>query len=161
MELTLRPARADEAAMLGELALRAKAHWGYDESFLEACRADLTLRPADIAARRAVVAAAAGRVTGFYTLDGEPPEGELGNLWVEPAAMRHGIGRRLWRHAMARARELGFRAVLIDSDPHAEGFYLRMGAVRVGEVPSTAVAGRMLPRLRVPVSSGPEPPTRA
>ncbi|TCT06419.1 hypothetical protein EDC22_1111 [Tepidamorphus gemmatus] len=35
----------------------------------------------------------------------------------------------------------------VDSDPFAEGFYLAMGAQRVGEAPSGAIAGRMLPRL--------------
>lgn len=48
------------------------------------------------------------------------------------------------------ARRHGFRVLQIDSDPHAEGFYLRMGAVRHSTVPAP-VAGveRELPRLRV------------
>ena len=36
----------------------------------------------------------------------------------------------------------------IQSDPYAEGFYLAMGAVRVGELESTVTPGRMLPLLR-------------
>jgi hypothetical protein len=39
--------------------------------------------------------------------------------------------------------------VLIDADPFAEGFYLAMGAERIGEVASDALPGRMLPQLRV------------
>ena len=39
---TLRAARPEEAAAISALALRSKAHWGYDEAFLAACRAELT-----------------------------------------------------------------------------------------------------------------------
>jgi hypothetical protein len=35
----------------------------------------------------------------------------------------------------------------IDADPHAEAFYLAMGAVRVGEAASESIPGRSLPRL--------------
>jgi GNAT superfamily N-acetyltransferase len=148
MAVTTRPARPGEAGALSALALRSKAHWGYDREFLDACRADLTLRPEELADRRTVVADTGDGIAGFYTLDGAPPTGELGNLWVDPAFLRRGVGRRLWEHAMRTAAGLGCTAVLIDADPHAEGFYLAMGAVRVGAAPSTVLPGRLLPRLR-------------
>jgi N-acetylglutamate synthase-like GNAT family acetyltransferase len=149
--MRIRPARAEEAGLLGELALRSKAHWGYDEAFLERCRPVLALRPAEVGARRTTVADRAGRVAGFYTLDGEPPAGELGNLWIDPGHLRRGVGRRLWSHAVEAARGLGFRHLVIAADPHAEGFYLAMGAVRTGEIRSEVEPGRLLPELRFPL----------
>jgi len=153
VQIVMRPARGEEAGALSALALRSKAQWGYDEEFLEACRADLTFSPQQILAGRAVVAEAAGQIVGFYTVDGVPPEGELGNLWVEPMVMRGGIGRRLWQHAMAAAEDAGFSSLLIDADPNAEGFYLAMGATRIGEIASTSIPGRVLPQLRIVPSS--------
>jgi fructokinase len=150
--IRIRPASAGEAVQLGELALRSKAHWGYDEAFLEACRADLTFEPGEVLPRRIHVAEQAGRILGFYSLDGTPPDGELGNLWVEPAAIGTGLGRRLWDHVTAQAATLGFTALRIDADPHAEGFYRAMGAVRVGETPSSSIPGRMLPLMTVRLS---------
>ena len=135
--------------MLSDLAVRSKAFWGYDARFLEACRTALTVRPGDVPAGRVMVAEASGRAVGFYSLDGVPPEGTLGNLWIDPTFVRHGIGRRLWDHAVAAARAAGFTAVLVDADPFAEGFYLAMGAERIAEVESDSVPGRMLPQLRV------------
>jgi ribosomal protein S18 acetylase RimI-like enzyme len=143
---------ADEAGALSSLAFRSKAQWGYDAAFLDACRPALTFSPHELGARRAVVAEADGHVVGFYTLEGTPPEGELDNLWIEPTHMRRGVGRRLWEHALAVAGAIGFTAVLIEADPHAEGFYLAMGAERVGAVPSTAIPGRLLPQLRYRLS---------
>jgi hypothetical protein len=43
---------------------------------------------------------------------------------------------------------LGGARLDIAADPHAEGFYLHVGAHRVGVVPSTP-AGRVLPLLAV------------
>lgn len=149
----LRPARPDEADLLGPLALRSKAHWGYSPEFLDACRSEFTYPSADVVPRRIVVAEAAGRLVGFYSLDGEPPRGELGNLWVEPGSIGTGIGRLLWRHAMEAARAAGFTALRIDADPHAEGFYLAMGAERVGQTPSGSIPGRLLPLLEVEVAT--------
>ncbi|MEE8490728.1 MAG: hypothetical protein V3S60_03740 [Acidimicrobiia bacterium] len=37
--ISIRPARRDELDLLSDLALRSKGFWGYDDDFLEACRA--------------------------------------------------------------------------------------------------------------------------
>ncbi|GAB3876259.1 GNAT family N-acetyltransferase [Kibdelosporangium lantanae] len=145
--MRLRPAHPAEATALSELALRSKAHWGYDAEFLEACRAELTLDPDALVAQRGTVAEVDGRLVGFYTLAGEPPEGELTCLFVEPDQIGTGVGRRLWQHAVDAARALGFQRFTIESDPSAEYFYLRMGAVRTGATPSGSIPGRELPEL--------------
>jgi N-acetylglutamate synthase-like GNAT family acetyltransferase len=79
----------------------------------------------------------------------------LMHLFVEPAAIGGGRGKRLWQHAVETARQLGFQEIIIGSDPQAEAFYKAMGARRVGEVASIVRAGRMLPLLRftLPLSS--------
>jgi GNAT superfamily N-acetyltransferase len=147
--MDIRPARSDEASALSELAMRSKAFWGYDADFLERCRPELTLRPEDLAPLRAHVAVEGDALLGFFTLRGEPPEGELDALYVEPRAIGRGTGRALLSRAVLVARALGFRALAIHSDPHADAFYLRHGAARVGEVPSGSIAGRVLPLLRL------------
>jgi predicted N-acetyltransferase YhbS len=58
---------------------------------------------------------------------------DLEHLWVLPAWIGTGLGRRLFVRAMRRAHELGARTVTIESDPNAEGFYRKMGARRAGE----------------------------
>lgn len=147
-EVALRPALPEEAHLLGDLALRSKGHWGYDAAFLEACRDELAVRPGDVASRRAVVALeAGGRVVGFYTLDGEPPRGELGMLFVEPDRIGTGVGRLLWSDMVTSARRIGFQSIRIEADPGAVEFYVGMGAHVIGVVPSGSIAGRSIPLL--------------
>jgi GNAT superfamily N-acetyltransferase len=116
---------------------------------MDACRDDLTVHPEECDGERVVVAVQDDRIIGYYHLTGTPPTGELADLFVDPSAIGSGVGALLYRDAKTRARHLGFRELTLDSDPHAEDFYLHMGAVRIGEVPSTAIPGRSLPLLRM------------
>jgi ribosomal protein S18 acetylase RimI-like enzyme len=146
-ELEIRRARPGEAADLSALALRSKAHWGYDQEFLDAVRPVLTFSEADLSASPVYVLEAAGVPAGMYRLTGEPPEGELEDLWLGPELIGRGLGRRLFEHALGIAAELGFDSLVIEADPNAEPFYLAMGAVRIGDRRSPS--GRTLPLLRV------------
>jgi len=149
--VTLRPAVPAEAGALSRLALRSKAHWGYDEAFLDACRAELTVGPEQCDGVRTVVAHRGSDLLGFHRMAGEPPVAELADLFVDPAAIGQGLGATLLADAVERARALGVVRLVIDADPNAEGFYLRMGARRVGTVASGSIPGRELPRLELDV----------
>jgi GNAT superfamily N-acetyltransferase len=151
--MQLRPARPDEAALVSDLAVRSKAYWGYDEKFLAGSRVQLAVRPEDVVDRRVTVAEVAGVVAGFYSLDGVPPAGELGLMFVDPDHIRTGVGTRLFEHAVATARAVGFEKLLIDADPFAEAFYVKMGAYRTGWSPSAVKPGRELPQLTFAVPS--------
>ncbi|MEY9932036.1 N-acetylglutamate synthase-like GNAT family acetyltransferase [Catenulispora sp. GP43] len=145
-DVTLRSARPDEAELLTELVMRSKAHWGYSDEFMERCRAELTIRAEEMAPSRMTVAESQGRVVAVATLEGEPPEGELGSLFVDPDVIGKGVGRRLLQHMLDMARGIGARTVVLDADPNAEPFYEAMGFVRVGVVPSGSIPGRTLNR---------------
>jgi predicted N-acetyltransferase YhbS len=148
-KIRIRPARADEADLLTDLSLRAKAVWGYDAGFLARCRAVMTMKAGNIAARPHFVAEADGRVAGFYGFEPEAEGIGLDYLFVEPDLIGRGLGRALWSHAVATARRLGHGALIVVSDPNAEGFYVRMGCRRIGTRPSELEAGRQLPLLRL------------
>jgi GNAT superfamily N-acetyltransferase len=151
---TMRSARPGEAAPLSALALRSKAHWGYESDFLEACRSELSISEALIREGRVFVLEGGFGPIGFYTLTPFRSDIELGHFFVDPPHIGRGAGRLLWRDAVARARALGYDQLLIQSDPNAEGFYLRLGAQRIGEVPSAVQAGRALPLLLLPLREG-------
>jgi GNAT superfamily N-acetyltransferase len=159
-DFAIRAARPEEAGELGALAVRSKAHWGYDAAFMESCREELTIPADQVVPRRTYVAVSRGpgpdpsmpgelrrRILGFGTIEGEPPAGELGMLFVDPSAIGRGVGTALFSHLAAVAAEAGFHRLTIASDPNAEPFYLARGAVRIGGVPSGSILGRTLPLL--------------
>ncbi|NIA71200.1 GNAT family N-acetyltransferase [Pelagibius litoralis] len=149
----LRPARPAECGALTALVLRSKAYWGYDPGFLQACRRGLAVKPRDIAAGRVVVLVEEDTVLGLYALipDERPGEALVDLLFVEPAAIGHGIGRALWQDLLAKAAGEGFTRLKIESDPFALGFYRAMGATLSGKIRSPiqgpSGAERFLPLL--------------
>lgn len=148
--------------MLTDIALASKAHWGYSKMFMDACRHELTVTPDDICRYTFVVAEINGEVAGFYGVkadNADPPNGrgELSYLFMWPANIGSGLGRLLWDDAIKTAAALRVEYLDIDADPNAEGFYVKMGARKVGEVPSGSIPGRMLPLMQVKVQAASAP----
>jgi GNAT superfamily N-acetyltransferase len=145
---TIRPARPGEAAALGALCLRSKAHWGYDDEFLRMSAAALTISPELTASGRVLVAEDDGVLLGMASLapltDGV---WDLLHMFIDPAAIGSGVGRVLFAAIADKARALGGTTLSIQADPNAAAFYERMGARRSGEAPSESIPGRMLPML--------------
>ena len=73
----------------------------------------------------------------------------LEHLWILPEWQERGVGRRLFQAAASYVREWEGNWFDLRCDPNAEGFYLRMGAVRTGELNATMNGiPRVLPELR-------------
>ena len=124
-----------DAATLSTIASAAKAHWGYPASWLAQWAEALTITPETITAREVFKAIRDGTTLGFYSL--QPTDNaawQLDHLWVLPSFLRQGIGSALFAHAVQQTQSRGARRLMIESDPHAEGFYLQMGAYRIGTI---------------------------
>lgn len=136
--------------MLTQIAHNAKRHWGYPEHWIKHWEPDLTISAEFINNHAVYLAESAGDVLGFYALVVQQNRAELEHLWVAPAHLGKGVGKELFVHAMQVAAGQSVAEVEICSDPNAEGFYRRMGAVPSGEVVSQLDGQpRVLPRLTV------------
>lgn len=154
MTFSIRPGTTTEAARLSDLAFRSKAHWGYSDAFMEACREELTYAPEDIENLDVAVAEDDGRVVGFYALARlSATEVELEAMFVDPDVIGRGYGRRLMDHALRAATAGGAHAMVIQGDPNAEPFYLAMGGTITGTRESDSIPGRYLPTFRIALRS--------
>ncbi len=143
----IRRALPEDAQLLTDLTLTSKAYWGYTQEFLDASRSSLTVTSDYIKKSEAFVFDQE-KVLGFYAFTIKDTYAYLDYLFISPDAIRGGIGKALWNHVVKTARNHKCKEILIDSDPYAEGFYLAMGAVKIGEVPSSAIPNRFLPLLK-------------
>jgi GNAT superfamily N-acetyltransferase len=110
------------------------------------------IEPAQIAAGDVWVALAGnGSVAGVLALaaTSEPGTLDLDKLFIEPRHIRGGFGRVLMDWASAEARRRGATRLTILADPNAAAFYERCGAQPIGEAPSDAIPGRVIPLLEV------------
>ncbi|SRR5581483_3012596 len=146
----IRRAHPDDAATLTAIAHAAKRHWNYPEKWIKHWQADLTITPEFIADNEVFVAMIDDEIAGCCALVVSDSLAEIEHMWIKPECMGAGVGRALLEQARDRGLALGFSTLELSADPNAEGFYLRMGAVRIGEV-SADIAGqaRALPRMKI------------
>jgi GNAT superfamily N-acetyltransferase len=126
--MQIRPAQPEEAQLLSDIAFASKKHWGYPDDWMQQWREALTITPELIQAGN-VFLADIGSCAGFYALTPRESTLWLEHLWVAPRFMGQGIGRALFAHAARRGKAMGLVFLMIESDPNAQGFYQKMGAL--------------------------------
>ena len=115
---------------------------------MDACRAELTVSFETIATSRVHVAERLGQLVGMAQMSVHGDVAELDKLFVEPNALRLGVGKALFDWAKEAAARAGAGLLMVDADPSAAAFYRRLGAADAGVVPSGSISGRVIPRLR-------------
>lgn len=150
MNITL--AKPDDSDTLTDIAMLAKGYWGYDESFMNAAREELSVSAKKIEASNLFyycLKSCHDEILAFYCLDtsGEADNNtvELEALFTHPNWMGKGVGQQLFEHACQLSVNMQANALLIQSDPNAVGFYRKMGCEIIGERASGSISGRTLP----------------
>jgi GNAT superfamily N-acetyltransferase len=150
MSFRIRRSIPSESPELTRIAHASKRHWGYSDDLMTMWQADLTVSPAAIADDLVFCAEVDGAIAAFYAVSGDGPVREIEHLWVLPAHIGTGVGRALFEHMVEQLWGAGVSTLRIASDPNAAGFYERMGARRIGDVPATP-EGRTLPLLELAI----------
>jgi len=143
------------APVLSEIAIAAKSYWGYPAHWIDQWRALLTIKPEYVSDNHVYAAVdATDQIVGWYALAGTGTRLVLDNLWVRPEQIGTGVGRALFDHAVHQAAALGPDEIELEADPHAAGFYERMGMQRAGYV-DAAMDGleRHLPIFRLEINN--------
>ena len=154
--LRIREAFPHEASLLSDLALRSKAHWGYSQDFLDACRSELTVSASRVGTDdyQCFAALEDDLIVGFYTLEiVSAGNYELEALFVEPSHIGSGVGRSLIQHAVRSLSERGAKRLTIQGDPNATAFYVAAGARQVGTRESGSIPGRSLPLFEIDIAA--------
>ena len=150
-EIVVRKALVGEAAVLRSICLQSKRSWGYSDEFMTRFSEQTIMDANSISTDYVVVACQAETIIGWLRMLTNRAPMILDDLWVLPTVFGKGVGRLLFNEAICVAKELGQSEFELDSDPNAQGFYERMGCIKVGETFSSM--GRYVPRMRYTVAS--------
>ena len=146
----VRAARVDDAAVLAQIAVRATKHDGYDDDAIARFMPGLKVNLALIAAGLVFVAEdEQGVPLGYVALR---PTGMGGlilleGIFVDPVCARGGVGTRLFAAAVEHSRKMAGNVILVYSSPYSVGFYVRLGAIRIGMTPFVFSPDVQLPML--------------
>lgn len=148
--MQIRHAKIEDAEVLSKIAFAAKSFWNYPENWLKLWKDALTITSEFVESNEVFLAELDGNVLGFYALILNSEKVQLEHLWVSPEKIGGGIGKKLLIDAIGKAKLLGATFIEIESDPNAEGFYRKQGAVKIGESKSEIEGQkRILPIMRI------------
>lgn len=148
--MKIRKAKIKDAEILSDIAFSAKSYWKYPESWLKIWKDALTITPEFIESNKVYLAESDEKVVGFYALVLDGEKAQLEHLWVSPENIGGGIGKKMLAEAIEKAKSFGIKIIEIESDPNAEGFYQKQGAVKIGESKSEIEGQeRILPLMRI------------
>ena len=135
--------------LLRDTLITSKGYWGYSQEQLEQWRSNLTFEDQYIIRNTVKLVLEDSEVIGFFALVKGGLD-ELDHFWLLPKAIGKGYGNIVFEQIVAECNKLDITDFLIISDPDAEGFYLKKGALNVGGVYSKPQK-RMLPKLKYSV----------
>src|SRR3954451_22701151 len=101
----IRGAWPEQPERLREIAVAAKAHWGYELSWVEEWAAKGDFEPKILGERLVYVAESQGEPIGWAALIPRGAVGWLEDLWIEPGWIGRGAGRLLFQHVADPDRE--------------------------------------------------------
>lgn len=133
MDFHIDRAKPEQAEALSRIALASKRHWGYPDRWIELWKPQLTFNPVYFEENESWVAKTDNTPIAFYTLLERDGSAWLDNLWVLPEYIGQGVGKTLFLHALELSRQRGYKALRLEADPNAAGFYEKMGMKKIGE----------------------------
>jgi GNAT superfamily N-acetyltransferase len=153
----IRRARTDEHHILTSLSFYSKRYWQYPESYYQIWKNELTITPGYIRIHEVYVYEKQQQILAYYSLvrltetlvtSGVRLDAGvwLEHMFVLPENIGHGIGRALFHHCRDLLAARDIHCLKILADPHARGFYEKMGCRIIDEYPST-IEGRTTPYL--------------
>ncbi|WP_298859589.1 GNAT family N-acetyltransferase [uncultured Gimesia sp.] len=141
----IRRAMPQDSTAISSLGIRSKAVWNYSPQMMATFRKELTLSSEEILNRIVYVSTIDDKIIGYYSLREIDSEAiELEHLFVDPDHLKRGYGSRLFQHAIEVVTSSGFTRLIIQSDPHAAGFYEKLGVPLLKTIPSS-IPGRSIP----------------
>jgi predicted acetyltransferase len=135
----------NQAELLRDILISSKGHWGHSQEQLEKWRSIVNFEESYIARNTVKLILNDDEVIGFFAIVKGDADA-LDHFWLLPNSIGKGYGNLVFEQILLECKALEISRFYIISDPNAEVFYLKKGALRVGEVHSEA-QNRMLPKL--------------
>jgi N-acetylglutamate synthase-like GNAT family acetyltransferase len=128
MNLQIRKAQPSDQKVLNCLVQQSSAYSGVYRQILDGYE----LTADQIAIDYIYLGELNGCVVGFYSVTLKSDSAELDLMFVANNAQNRGIGAQMIDHMRNLVSDMGLPGITIVSHPPAVGFYMRLGATRIG-----------------------------
>jgi len=150
--MIIRSATHKDSNLLTEISFSSKNHWEYPTEYFEIWHEELTITDEYINKNFVQLAENKGQVIGYYSVVTLEESLQITNftmrkgLWLEhvfirPEFIGQGFGKKLMQHLLEVSKARHWKELNILADPHSTGFYKKLGAKYIKEIPSN-IPGR-------------------
>ncbi|MBL0736544.1 GNAT family N-acetyltransferase [Flavobacterium sp. GN10] len=147
--MTVEKANIADNEILTSITKKSKAYWGYSVEQIQKWEKNLTISQDYIRDHSVFKLVYNDLIIGYYSYVFKNEKViELDNLFVLPEHIGKGFGKYLVLDFLNRIKETGIKKITLDSEPHAENFYSKMGFVKVGEF-ETSIKNRFMPIMEM------------
>lgn len=138
-------------SILTELTKRSKAHWGYSDEQIQIWSEQLTISGSYIENTSVYKLVIDTTITGYYSFYNKDVYTiKLDNLFILPEYICKGFGRILMNDFFLRLKSTDTKKVILDSEPNAEEFYIKLGFIKTGQNLSS-IKDRFLPVMELKI----------
>ena len=137
---------------LSELRVRSKSHWNYSLEQIKKWKIDLTVSAEYIDKNEVYKLKEDNKLIGYYSfIRMNSKKVKLDNIFINSEFIGRGYGKILMEHFFKQAKNKGVKNIYLDSDPHAEKFYLNLGFKVSGQLESS-IKNRFLPIMELKIN---------
>lgn len=147
--MRIEKANTTDSEILTQITKKSKAYWGYSAEQIQKWEVNLTISPDYIKEHDVFKLVKDKVIIGYYSYLFEDEKNvKMDNLFILPEYIGKGFGKYLFLDFLNRMKEAEIQTIQLDSEPNAEGFYLKMGFVKIGAF-ETSIKDRFMPIMKM------------
>ena len=134
--------------ILTDITKKSKAYWGYSEEQILKWDSNLTISQEYIEKNQVFKLTYENIIICYYSYIIIEKNVKLDNLFILPEHIGKGFGKFLINDFLNRIKKEKFKKVILDSEPNAENFYIKIGFKKIGEF-ETSIKNRFMPIMEM------------
>ncbi|CAI2765724.1 GNAT family N-acetyltransferase [Flavobacterium collinsii] len=147
--MRIEKANTTDSEILTQITKKSKAYWGYSAEQIQKWEVSLTISQDYIREHDVFKLVKDNVIIGYYSYLFEDGKNvKMDNLFILPEYIGKGFGKYLFLDFLNRMKEAEIQTIQLDSEPNAEGFYSKMGFVKIGAF-ETAIKDRFMPVMEM------------
>lgn len=136
-------ASSDDSSLLTDTAFKSKRKWNYTEEQMALWTNELTITERYIKENHVFKILDKTNYLGFFSLVIKDKYIEIDHFWLLPENIQKGYGSITFDFIQQTAQRLNYNILRVFSEPHANGFYSKMGG-KIVQSKESKVKGRFL-----------------
>jgi N-acetylglutamate synthase-like GNAT family acetyltransferase len=147
--MRIEKANTTDTEILTQITKKSKAYWGYSAEQIQKWEVSLTISQDYIREHDVFKLVKDNVIIGYYSYLFEDGKNvKMDNLFILPEYIGKGFGKYLFLDFLNRMKEAEIQTIQLDSEPNAEGFYSKMGFVKIGAF-ETSIKDRFMPVMEM------------